>query len=209
MIRIFLVDDHEIVRRGLAELFDAESDMSVVGEAGSAGDALETIRPGEVDVAVIDVRLTDGDGIDLCREIRRRMPETACLILTSFADDDARRRAAMAGAAGFVLKRVVGHDLVADVRAAAAGGSMMDSDDVAELVRHAGAVDTDPTAALSTQERTVLDLIGEGLTNKQIGARMVLSDKTVKNYVSHLLTKLDLQRRAQLAALAARHTPHN
>lgn len=203
MIRVFLVDDHEIVRRGLTELFDAEPDMTVVGQAGSAADALETIHTGEVDVAVIDVRLADGNGIDLCRELRKRFPETACLILTSFADDDALLEAARAGAAGFVLKRVVGHDLVANVRTAAAGGSLMDSDHVARLVKHARVAGADPLAELSPQEHTVLDLIGEGLTNKQIGERMYLSDKTVKNYVSHLLTKLNLQRRAQLAALAA------
>lgn len=204
-IKVFLLDDHEVVRRGVAALLDAESDLEVVGEAGTARQALARIPALRPDVAVLDVRLPDGDGVTVCREIRSRMPEVACLMLTSFADDDAMFDAVMAGAAGFVLKQIHGTDLVSAVRTVASGQSLLDPrstarmlDRLREQANHA-----DPLAALSEQERRILELIGEGLTNRQIGERMYLAEKTVKNYVSNLLSKLDMERRTQAAALAA------
>ncbi|GAA3440018.1 response regulator transcription factor [Kutzneria kofuensis] len=202
--RVFLVDDHEIVRRGIADLLDDEPDLQVCGEAASAAEALARIPASGPDVAVLDVRLPDGNGVELCRELRARMPELHCLMLTSFSDDEALLDAIMAGAAGFVLKQVLGHDLLAAIRTVAGGQSLLDGRTTAALMNRLRRQrdDADPLRELSDQERTVLELIGDGLTNRQIAERMFLAEKTVKNYVSHLLAKLGMQRRTQVAVLA-------
>jgi len=205
-ISVFLLDDHEVVRRGLRDLLAAEHDIDVIGEAGTAMSALNRIPVLRPDVAVLDVRLPDGDGVSVCREIRSTLPGTACLMLTSYGDDQALLGAIMAGAAGYVLKQTCGSDLVSAVRTVAAGGSMLDAhatERVMERLRER-MVGVDPLSALTDQEKRVLELIGEGLTNRQISERMVLSEKTAKNYVSSVLTKLGMQRRAQAAAFAAR-----
>ncbi len=204
-IRVFLVDDHEVVRRGVAALLETEDDMTIVGEAGTAEQALSRIPVVLPDVAVLDVRLPGGSGVQVCREIRSDHPEIACLMLTSFADEDALYDAVMAGAAGYVLKQIHGADLVGAVRTVAAGGSLLDSGSTgAMLERLRGAqAEPDPLAELTPQERQILDLIGEGMTNRQIGERLYLAEKTVKNYVSALLAKLDLKRRTQAAVLVA------
>ncbi|WP_283137173.1 response regulator [Rhizohabitans arisaemae] len=206
MIRVFLLDDHEVVRRGVAALLDDEDDIEVVGEAGTAQQAIARIPALSPDVAVLDVRLPDGNGVDVCREVRSRVPGLACLMLTSFADDDALFDAVMAGAAGYVLKQIHGSDLVGAVRTVAAGQSLLDPETTAAMLRRLreAATKQDPLAALTDQERHILELIGEGLTNRQIGERLHLAEKTVKNYVSNLLAKLNMQRRTQAAALAAR-----
>jgi DNA-binding NarL/FixJ family response regulator len=205
-ITVFLVDDHEIVRRGLRDLLDAEPDMEVIGEAGTAVSAMHRIPALRPDVAVLDVRLPDGDGVSVCREIRSALPETACLMLTSYGDDQALLGAIMAGAAGYVLKQTCGSDLVSAVRTVAAGGSMLDAHATQRVMQRLRErmASVDPLSALTDQEKRVLELIGEGLTNRQISERMVLSEKTAKNYVSAVLTKLGMQRRAQAAAFAAR-----
>jgi DNA-binding NarL/FixJ family response regulator len=207
VIRVFLLDDHEVVRRGVLEMLAVESDMEVVGEASTAAEALSRVPAVRPDVAVLDVRLPDGDGVTVCRDLRSQLPELRCLMLTSFADDQALFDAIMAGAAGYVLKQIRGVDLVGAIRTVAAGQSLLDPRTTARVLdrmRHAGSAEAsaDPLAVLSEQERTVLDLIGEGLTNREIGERMFLAEKTVKNYVSHLLAKLGLQRRTQAAILA-------
>jgi DNA-binding NarL/FixJ family response regulator len=204
-IRIFLLDDHEVVRRGVRDLLEMEPDFEVVGEASSAGEALVRIPAIRPDVAILDVRLPDGDGVSVCREVRSQMPEIACLMLTSFADDDALVDAIMAGAAGYVLKQIRGTDLVGAVRTVASGGSLLDSKTTARMMQRLReqATRNDPLSELSEREREVLELVGEGLTNRQIGERMFLAEKTVKNYVSSLLSKLGLQRRTQAAVLAA------
>ncbi|MDP4510472.1 response regulator [Nonomuraea turcica] len=206
MIRVFLLDDHEVVRRGVAALLEAEDDIEVIGEAGTAESAIARIPALRPDVAVLDVRLPDGNGVDVCREVRSRLPGLACLMLTSFADDDALFDAVMAGASGYVLKQIHGSDLVGAVRTVAAGESLLDPQTTAAMLQRLRdqASRQDPLAALSEQERHILDLIGEGLTNRQIGERLFLAEKTVKNYVSNLLAKLNMQRRTQAAALAAR-----
>jgi DNA-binding NarL/FixJ family response regulator len=204
-ISVFLLDDHEIVRRGVKELLEAEPDITVVGEAGSAASALARIPAVKPDVAVLDVRLPDGDGVSVCREIRSRMPGVACLMLTSFSDDEALFDAIMAGAAGYVLKQIRGTDLVGAVRTVASGESMLDpaaASKVMARMRQPSAAD--PLARLTPQERRILELIGEGLTNRQIGERMYLAEKTVKNYVSGLFAKLGMERRTQAAAYASR-----
>jgi two-component system response regulator DevR len=202
-VRIFLLDDHEIVRRGVRELLEAEDDLVVVGEASTAAEALVRVPAVRPDVAVLDVRLPDGDGVQVCRELRSADPSLACLMLTSFADDDALLGAIMAGAAGYVLKQVRGGDLVGAVRTVAAGGSLLDPKVTLQVLDRlrADKATKDPLAALTDQERKILELIGEGLTNRQIGERMFLAEKTVKNYVSSLLSKLGLQRRTQAAVL--------
>jgi DNA-binding NarL/FixJ family response regulator len=204
-IKVFLLDDHEVVRRGVASLLDTEPDIQIIGEASTAQQALARIPALRPDVAVLDVRLPDGNGVAVCREIRSQMPEVACLMLTSFADDDALFDAVMAGAAGFVLKQIHGTDLVGAVRTVASGQSLLDPRSTARMMARLRdqASRKDPLALLSDQERRILELIGEGLTNRQIGERMYLAEKTVKNYVSNLLAKLDMQRRTQAAALAA------
>ncbi len=205
-IRVFLLDDHEVVRRGVRELLEAEPDIIVIGEAGTAASALARIPALRPDVAVLDVRLPDGDGVTVCREIRSRMPEVACLMLTSFGDDQALFDAIMAGAAGYVLKQIRGTDLVGAVRTVAAGESMLDPEAASRVMKHMRdqAARTDPLAGLTGQERRILELIGEGLTNRQIGERMYLAEKTVKNYVSALFAKMGMERRTQAAAYAAR-----
>jgi two-component system, NarL family, response regulator DevR len=207
-ISVFLLDDHEVVRRGLRDLLAAESDIDVIGEAGTAELALRLIPTLRPNVAVLDVRLPDGDGVSVCREIRSTLAETACLMLTSYGDDQAVLGAIVAGAAGYVLKQTCGTDLVTAVRTVAAGGSTLDAHAtrrVMERLRERAA-SVDPLSALTEQEKRVLELIGEGLTNRQIAARMVLSEKTAKNYVSTVLAKLGMQRRAQAAAYVARLT---
>jgi DNA-binding NarL/FixJ family response regulator len=202
-LRVFLLDDHELVRRGVRELLEADGDIEVVGEASTAAEALARVPALRPQVAVLDVRLPDGDGVSVCRELRSQLPELACLMLTSFSDDDALLDAVMAGAAGYVLKDIRGGDLVGAVRTVAAGGSLLDSTSTANvLARLRAKPAADPLAVLTDQERRILDLIGEGLTNRQIGERMFLAEKTVKNYVSSLLSKLGLQRRTQAAVLA-------
>ncbi|WP_329073060.1 response regulator transcription factor [Streptomyces sp. NBC_01429] len=213
-VRVFLVDDHEVVRRGVRDLLDAEPDIKVVGEAGSSDHALArgpALRP---DVAVLDVRLPDGDGITVCRELRSRLPGLACLMLTSFDDDDALLDAIMAGAAGYVLKEIKGADLVAAVRTVASGRSMLDPATTARLMNSLRGGDPeeerepDALSGLSPREREILDLIGEGLTNRQIGERLYLSEKTVKNHISRLLAKMGVERRIQAAVLATQAVPH-
>ncbi|MFC4003485.1 response regulator [Prauserella oleivorans] len=203
-IRVFLVDDHEIVRRGLADLLEGEPDMEIVGEAASVSEALARVPAAGADVAVLDVRLPDGNGVELCRELSSRVDGLRCLMLTSYADDEALFNAIMAGASGFVLKQVLGSDLISAVRTVGSGGSLLDSRTTAALmsrIRRERA-EADPVAALSEQERAVFDLIGEGLTNREIAQRLFLAEKTVKNYVSRLLGKLGMQRRTQAAVLA-------
>jgi DNA-binding NarL/FixJ family response regulator len=205
-IKVFLLDDHEIVRRGVREMLESEPDIIVIGDAGTAESALARIPALMPDVAVLDVRLPDGDGVSVCREIRSRHPEIACLMLTSFGDDEALFDAIMAGAAGYVLKQIRGTDLVGAVRTVAAGGSMLDpgaAGKVMARIRDA-ANRKDPLAGLTEQERKILELIGEGLTNRQIGERMYLAEKTVKNYISGLFAKLGMERRTQAAAYATR-----
>ncbi|MEO3803050.1 response regulator transcription factor [Nonomuraea sp. B1E8] len=206
MIRVFLLDDHEVVRRGVAALLESEDDIEVVGEAGTAESAMARIPALRPDVAVLDVRLPDGNGVDVCREVRSQVPGLACLMLTSFADDDALFDAVMAGASGYVLKQIHGSDLVGAVRTVASGQSLLDPQTTAAMLQRLReqAARKDPLAELTEQERHILDLIGEGLTNRQIGERLFLAEKTVKNYVSNLLSKLNMQRRTQAAALSAR-----
>ena len=205
-ITVFLLDDHEIVRRGVRDLLEAEPDITVIGEAGTAESALARIPALKPDVAVLDVRLPDGDGVTVCREIRSKMPEVACLMLTSFGDDEALFDAIMAGASGYVLKQIRGTDLVGAVRTIASGRSLLDPEAPSRVMRRMReqAQRSDPLAGLTEQERRILELIGEGLTNRQIGERMFLAEKTVKNYVSALFAKLGMERRAQAAAYAAR-----
>lgn len=214
-IRVFLLDDHEVVRRGLNDLLEAEPDIEVVGEAATAEQALArgpAVRP---HVAVLDVRLPDGNGIAVCRELRTRMPHLACLMLTSFDDEDALLDAIMAGAAGYVLKQIRGTDLVSAIRTVATGQSMLDPATTARLMHSlrgpeaARHQEDDRLAALSQREREVLDLVGEGLTNAQIGKRLHLSEKTVKNHISRLLSKLGVERRVQAAVIAAQVHQHD
>jgi DNA-binding NarL/FixJ family response regulator len=205
VIKVFLLDDHEVVRRGVVALLETEPGIQVIGEASTADQAMARIPALRPDVAILDVRLPDGDGVAVCREMRSRLPGLQCLMFTSFADDDALFDAVMAGAAGYVLKQVHGTDLIGAVRALAEGRSLLDPDSTARLLARLRdrAARTDPLAALTDQERRILDLIGEGMTNRQIGERMFLAEKTVKNYVSNLLAKLDMRRRTQAAALSA------
>ncbi len=204
--RVFLLDDHEIVRRGLRELLEAEDDLVVTGEAGTAEEALSRIPATMPNVAVLDVRLPDGSGIEVCREIRSRHPEVNCLILTSYADDEALFSAILAGASGYVLKQVRGTDLVDAVRRVARGQSLLDPSVTARVLERLRTphAPEDELESLTDQERRILDLIAEGLTNRQIGERMYLAEKTVKNYVSNVLMKLGMSRRSEAAAYAAR-----
>jgi DNA-binding NarL/FixJ family response regulator len=205
-IRVFLLDDHEIVRRGVRDMLEAEGDIQVIGEAGTASSALARVPALRPDVAVLDVRLPDGDGVTVCREIRSRMPEVACLMLTSFADDDALMDAVMAGASGYVLKQIRGTDLIGAVRTVATGQSMLDPRAASQLMARlrGQSARQDPLAGLTPQEKRILELIGEGLTNRQIGEQLFLAEKTVKNYISGLFAKLGMERRTQAAAYAAR-----
>jgi DNA-binding NarL/FixJ family response regulator len=205
-IKVFLLDDHEIVRRGVRDLLEAQDDIVVIGEAGTAASALARIPALHPDVAILDVRLPDGDGVSVCREIRSQLPEVACLMLTSFGDDEALFDAIMAGAAGYVLKQIRALDLVGAVRTIASGASLLDPAAASRVMQRMRdqAVRHDPLAELPPQERRILELIGEGLTNRQIGERMYLAEKTIKNYVSTLFSKLGMERRTQAAAYAAR-----
>ncbi|MGW7687562.1 response regulator [Streptomyces asiaticus] len=207
-IGIFLVDDHEVVRRGVRDLLAGEPDMEVVGEAGTAADALARIPAARPDVAVLDIRLPDRSGVEVCREIRTRYESVRCMMLTSFADDEALFDAIIAGASGYVLKDIRGDELLAAVRDVAAGRSLLDPVATARVLERlrgqTAAQPDDQLAALTEQERRILLLIGEGLTNRAIGERLHLAEKTIKNYVSSLLSKLGMERRSQAAAYVAR-----
>ncbi|MEU0688157.1 response regulator [Streptomyces sp. SID4919] len=207
-ITVFLLDDHEVVRRGVHEMLSGEDDIEVVGEAGTAAEALARIPAVRPDVAVLDVRLPDGSGVEVCREIRSADESVKCLMLTSFADDEALFDAIMAGASGYVLKAIRGNELLSAVREVAAGKSLLDpvaTGRVLERLRDGGRDKGDAKlASLTEQERKILDLIGEGLTNRVIGERLHLAEKTIKNYVSSLLSKLGMERRSQAAAYVAR-----
>jgi two-component system, NarL family, response regulator DevR len=205
-VRVFLLDDHEIVRRGVKELLEADGDLEVVGEGGTAAEALARIPPTRPDVAVLDVRLPDGDGVQVCREIRSAHPEIQCLMLTSFADDEALFQAIVAGASGYVLKQIKGADVVEAVRAVASGRSLLDPSVTARVLERlrSGSEEDELLARLSPQERNILRLIADGLTNRQIAEQVHLAEKTVKNYVSNLLSKLGMERRTQAAVYAAR-----
>ncbi|AEM80098.1 response regulator [Streptomyces violaceusniger] len=207
-IGIFLVDDHEVVRRGVRDLLASEPDMEVVGEAGTAADALARIPAARPDVAVLDIRLPDRSGVEVCREIRARDENIRCMMLTSFADDEALFDAIIAGASGYVLKDIRGAELLSAVRDVAAGRSLLDPVATARVLERlrgqTAAKPDDRLAALTEQERRILLLIGEGLTNRAIGERLHLAEKTIKNYVSSLLAKLGMERRSQAAAYVAR-----
>lgn len=208
-IRVFLLDDHELVRRGIRELLETEGDIEVCGEAETAEEALSRIPPTKPDVAILDVRLPDGNGVEVCREIRSRHPEINCLILTSFSDDDALFQAIMAGAAGYLLKQIRGTDLVDAVRRVSRGQSLLDPSVTARVLERlrSGPETDERLARLTDQERRILDLIAEGLTNRQIAERVHLAEKTVKNYVSNVLAKLGMERRTQAAVYAAQLRP--
>ncbi len=205
-IGVFLLDDHEIVRRGVRGLLEAEPDIEVIGEAGTASSALARIPALRPAVAVLDVRLPDGDGVSVCREVRSRVPEVACLMLTAFSDEEALLDSIMAGAAGYVLKQIRGSDLVGAVRMVASGRSLLDPRAAGKVMARLRdeADRRDPLAGLTARERQVLELIGDGLTNRQIGERLSVAEKTVKNYVSVLFVKLGMEQRTQAAAYAAR-----
>jgi two-component system, NarL family, response regulator DevR len=206
-IRVYLLDDHEIVRRGIRELLESEGDIVVVGESGLAADAARRIPALRPDVAILDGRLPDGSGIDVCREVRSRDPRIAALILTSYDDDDALFAAIMAGAAGYILKQVGGTDFVDTVRRVAAGQSTLDPAVTAQVLdRVRNGVRSDPALEdLTTQEQRILHLIGEGMTNRQMADTMFLAEKTIKNYVSSLLAKLGLESRTQAAIFSLKH----
>jgi DNA-binding NarL/FixJ family response regulator len=204
--RVFLVDDHEVVRAGLRELLESTGEFTVVGEAATADEAVRRIPAAQPDVAVLDVRLGDGNGVEVCREVRSRLPQLGCLMLTSFSDDEALFDSIMAGASGYVLKQIRGNELVDAVRKVAAGQSLLDpavTSRVLERIRR-GVEKDDLLDRLTDQERRILDLIGDGLTNRQIAETMYLAEKTVKNYVSNLLTKMGMARRTEAAAYIAR-----
>ncbi|GAA5162419.1 response regulator transcription factor [Pseudonocardia eucalypti] len=215
MLNVFLVDDHEVVRRGVADLLDAEDDLTVIGEAGSVAEALARVPALRPDVVVLDVRLPDGNGVELCRELRSRLPELNCLMLTSFTDEQAMMDAILAGAGGYVIKDIKGLELVSAVRTVGAGRSLLDNRAAAALMTRLreSVTEPGPLAGLTERERDLLVLIGEGLTNRQIAERMYLAEKTVKNYVSRLLSKLGMERRTQVAVLATelrdQHSPRS
>jgi DNA-binding NarL/FixJ family response regulator len=206
MVSVFLVDDHEVVRRGVADLLSEADDLTVVGQAGTVAEALATIPSVRPDVAVLDMRLPDGNGVELCRELRSQLPELHCLILTSYTDEQAMLDAILAGAGGYVIKDIRGMELVSAVREVGAGRSLLDNRAAAVLMdRLRASLDgPGPLAELTEQERALLGLIGEGLTNRQIAERMFLAEKTVKNYVSRLLAKLGMERRTQAAVLVTK-----
>ncbi|MET9958060.1 response regulator transcription factor [Streptomyces sp. NPDC006326] len=207
-IKVFLLDDHEVVRRGVYELLSVEEDIEIVGEAGTATEALARIPAARPDVAVLDVRLPDGSGVEVCREVRSQDDSVKCLMLTSFSDDEALFDAIMAGASGYVLKAIRGNELLGAVRDVAAGRSLLDPVATARVLERlrdgSGGRGDDRLSHLTEQERRILDLIGEGLTNRVIGERLHLAEKTIKNYVSSLLSKLGMERRSQAAAYVAR-----
>lgn len=210
-ITVFLLDDHEVVRRGVHDMLTVEEDIEVVGEAGTAAEALARLPAARPDVAVLDVRLPDGNGVEVCREVRSRDEHVRCLMLTSYSDDEALFNAIMAGASGYVLKGIRGAELVTAVRDVAAGRSLLDpvaTQRVLDRLRSGGGATPshpdDRLGRLTDQERRILDLIGEGLTNRAIGEQLHLAEKTIKNYVSGLLAKLGMERRSQAAAYVAR-----
>jgi DNA-binding NarL/FixJ family response regulator len=206
VLAVFLLDDHEVVRTGLRALLEAAEDIEVVGEAGTVAEGLERIPASKPDIAILDVRLPDGSGVEVCREIRSAHPEITCIMLTSYADDEALIASIMAGASGYVLKQVGSFDLLDTIRHAGAGHSLLDpalTERVLERLREGPKVDP-RLASLTVQERRILDLIAEGKTNREIAETMFLAEKTVKNYVSNLLAKLGMQRRTQAATFAAR-----
>ncbi|MFC0602524.1 response regulator [Streptomyces palmae] len=209
LIRVFLLDDHEVVRRGVHDLLDDEPDITVVGEAGTVEQALVRVPALRPQVAVLDVRLPDGNGVTVCRELRSRMPELACLMLTSFDDEEALLDSIMAGASGYVLKQIQGSDLVSAVRTVASGQSLLDPSATTKLLarlrndqQQEEEEEPDALPGLTDREREILALIGEGLTNRQIGQRLYLAEKTVKNHISRLLAKLGVERRIQAAVIA-------
>ncbi len=205
MLNVYLVDDHEVVRRGVRELLESEDDIAVVGEAGTQEEALAGIPAAHPDVVLLDVRLPDGDGIEICREIRSASPEIACLMLTSFADDEAFLGAVIAGASGYVLKQIRGNDLVTSVRRAARGESLLDPAMVARARARLGRdLEDERLRPLSPQERRILELISEGMTNREIAETMFLAEKTVRNYVSNLLLKMGVKHRTEAAVFAVR-----
>jgi len=206
-IRVFLVDDHEVVRTGLKQLLEHGGDIEVVGEAGTAASAIARIPAVRPDVAVLDARLPDGSGIEVCRQVRSSHPDTKAIILTSFDDDEALFAAIMAGASGYVLKQVTGQDLISAVKHVAAGGSLLDPSvtaKVMERLREGPPGEPDELKSLTAQERRILELVSEGLTNRQIGERLFLAEKTVKNYMSNVLSKLGFESRTQAAVFASR-----
>ncbi|MGH4024989.1 MAG: response regulator [Pseudonocardiaceae bacterium] len=204
MLKVFLVDDHEVVRRGVADLLATDEELAVVGEASSVSEALVRVPALRPDVVVLDMRLPDGNGVELCRELRSTLPELNCLMLTSYTDEQAMMDAILAGAGGYVIKDIKGMELIQAVHTVGSGRSLLDNRAAAMLMsRLRASVQTPgPLAGLTEQERTLLDLIGEGLTNRQIAERMFLAEKTVKNYVSRLFAKLGTKRRTQAAVLA-------
>ncbi len=202
--RVFLLDDHEIVRRGLADLLNQEPDMEVVGQADSAASALGAVESCAPNVAVLDIRLGDGNGIEVCREIRSSFPDVACLMLTSFSDDQAYIDAAMAGAAGYVLKQIDSADLIRSIRTVAGGGQLLDRAEVRIRMQRLRKSEDGVMLSLTPQEQRIFELIGEGHSNRQIAEEMFLAEKTVKNYISNLFAKLGITRRTQAAAMAAR-----
>ncbi|CKZ80938.1 hypoxia response regulator transcription factor DosR/DevR [Mycobacterium tuberculosis] len=204
MVKVFLVDDHEVVRRGLVDLLGADPELDVVGEAGSVAEAMARVPAARPDVAVLDVRLPDGNGIELCRDLLSRMPDLRCLILTSYTSDEAMLDAILAGASGYVVKDIKGMELARAVKDVGAGRSLLDNRAAAALMAklRGAAEKQDPLSGLTDQERTLLGLLSEGLTNKQIADRMFLAEKTVKNYVSRLLAKLGMERRTKAAVFA-------
>ena len=207
---LLVVDDHEVVRQGLVALLDRRDGFQVVAEAGTAADAVEQARRFRPDLVVMDVRLPDGSGIEACREIRSELPDTRVVMLTSYPDEDAVLAAIVAGASGYLLKQVRARDLVAALETVAAGGSLLDPAVTGKVLERMRRIATDDheLAALTKQERKILTLVAEGKTNKEIAAEVFLSDKTVKNYVSSILAKLNLERRAQAAAYVARMQGH-
>lgn len=214
MVTVFLVDDHEVVRRGLTDLLASDPELEVIGDAGSVSEAMVRIPATKPDVAVLDVRLPDGNGIELCRDLLSELPELRCLMLTSFTSDEAMLEAILAGASGYVVKDIRGMELAQAIKDVGAGKSLLDSRAATALMAklRGGTDHKDPLSGLTEQERTLLGLLGEGLTNRQIAARMFLAEKTVKNYVSRLLAKLGMERRTQAAVFATRldhHPPPN
>lgn len=206
MVTVFLVDDHEVVRRGLIDLLGSDPDLEVIGEAGTAAQAMVQIPALRPDVAVLDVRLPDGNGIELCRDLLSAMPDLRCLMLTSFTSDEAMLDAILAGASGYVVKDIKGMELARAIKEVGAGRSLLDNRAAAALMSklRGAARHTDPLSGLTDQEKVLLNLLGEGLTNKQIAARMFLAEKTVKNYVSRLLAKLGMERRTQAAVFVSK-----
>ncbi|MEY9875613.1 two-component system response regulator DevR [Streptacidiphilus sp. MAP12-33] len=213
-IKVFLLDDHEVVRRGVRDMLDAEPGLEVVGEASNCAQALARVPALRPDVAVLDVRLPDGDGITVCRELRDQLPELACLMLTSFDDEDALLDAIMAGASGYVLKQISGTDLISAVHTVGSGQSMLDPGAATRLMARLRGQGTqapqqpDALAELTDRERDILALIGEGLTNREIGQRLYLAEKTVKNHISRMLAKLGVERRVQAAVIASQAAEH-